>query len=93
MASRLASRVLFHVDMDAFYAALEIRENPELLDHHRLFLRLVERARWSFLCLKGYVRHQVFSEGARVPGRAPALDCGPVYLRGQTTLPAARASK
>ena len=30
MASRAAPRVLFHVDMDAFYAALEIRENPEL---------------------------------------------------------------
>src|SRR6267378_3266734 len=30
MASRPAPRVLFHVDMDAFYAAVEIRENPEL---------------------------------------------------------------
>src|SRR5205807_906441 len=30
MASRSVPRVLFHVDMDAFYAALEIRENPEL---------------------------------------------------------------
>ena len=30
MASRSVPRLLFHVDMDAFYAALEIRENPEL---------------------------------------------------------------
>ena len=46
-AERDLSRVIVHVDMDAFYAAVEERDNPDLKARLVVKILLVAQADWS----------------------------------------------